>query len=104
MVKIITRRTTETKWNPRILLHIGAALVAGGILYYLSTVIEVEGVLLLGSVCLLGIGIYVGFLALLREFTKEDLKLFLDIINPKGMKDYVVSELKDKNNGGEDGP
>ena len=104
MVKIITRRTTETKWNPRILLHIGAALVSGGILYFLSTVIAVEGVFVLGSVCLLGIGIYVGFLALLREFTREDLKLFLDIINPKGMKDYVVSELKDKNNGGEGGP
>jgi O-antigen/teichoic acid export membrane protein len=103
IVKIITRRVTGTKWNPRILLHIGAALVTGGILYFLSTIIVVEGAFVLGPVCLLGIGIYIGFLTLLREFTRDDFKLFLDILNPKGMKDYVFSELKDKNNGGEDG-
>ena len=79
-------------------------IVTGDILYYLSTVINVEGVLVLGSVFLLGIVIYVGFLAIFREFTRDDVKLFLDILNPMGMKDYVASELKDKNNGGEGGP
>jgi len=104
MVKIITRRITETKWNPRILLHIGAALFAGGIIYYLSSIVVIDSWYEVGGTALLGIGIYVGFLALLREFTKKDLKFFLDILNPKSMKDYVASEIKDKNNMGKKEP
>jgi hypothetical protein len=75
----------------------------GGCLYYLNSIVIIDSWYEVGGAGLIGIGIYVGFLALLREFTKDDLKLFLDILNPKGMKDYVVSEIKDKNNADEGG-
>jgi hypothetical protein len=52
---------------------------------------------LLAIMGLLGLGIYLGALVLGKEFTRDDLKLFLDILNPQKMKHYVVSELRNKN-------
>ncbi|UCE73351.1 MAG: oligosaccharide flippase family protein [Methanomassiliicoccales archaeon] len=94
--KIITRRLTGTKWNPRILLHMGASLVMGGILYYMNSVFSIVRWYELAGAGLIGIGIYIAFLSILREFTMNDLRLFLNILNPKEMKQYIVSELRDK--------
>jgi len=94
MCKIYTRRLTGTKWNPRILLHICAGIIMGGVLYYLSGIITIIRWYEIGAACLLGIGIYLAILWLLREFKKKDLMLFLDILNPKGMTRYISSELK----------
>jgi hypothetical protein len=58
---------------------------------------------MLGLLCLLGIGIYIAILAALKEFKRDDLKLFLNIINPKDMGRYVISELRDKENNYEEG-
>lgn len=98
MTKIFTRRLTGTKWNPRILLHLMGGLIMGGVLYYINSLENVTIVRWyeVGAAGLLGIGIYLGFLWLIREFKKKDLKLFLDILNPRGMKQYVVSELRGK--------
>jgi O-antigen/teichoic acid export membrane protein len=97
MTKIYTRKLTGTKWNPRILLHLLAAVVMGIILFYISDIISINRWYELGMAGLLGFGIYFGLLWILRELKKEDLNLFLDIINPRGMKRYVVSELRGKN-------
>lgn len=94
--KIITRKLTGTKWNPRILIHFGAAILMGGILYYLSSVVTIIRWYEVGGVCILGLGMYLVILYLFKEFTKRDLNLFLSIINPREMKDYVVSELREK--------
>jgi hypothetical protein len=47
---------------------------------------------------LMGTGalIYLGTLFLLREFGKEDLYFFLDLLRPKKMLTYISSELKEK--------
>ncbi len=94
--KFYARRLTGTKWNPRILLHLLAALVMGCVLYYMKSVIVIKSVFVVGGACLLGMGIYIAVLWLLKEFTKDDLKLLLNILNPKEMKQYVVSELREK--------
>lgn len=94
--KIITRRLTGTKWNPRILLHLGGVIIMGTVLYYLNSVISIVRWYEVGGACLLGIGIYLAFLSLLKEFTRDDLRLFLNILNPKEMKRYVISELRGK--------
>jgi len=96
MCKIITRKLTGTKWNPRILLHLGAAVVMGCVLYYLDSLVSIVRWYEVGGACLIGIGIYIAVLWLLKEFTKNDIKLFLNILNPKEMKHYIVSELRGK--------
>jgi O-antigen/teichoic acid export membrane protein len=98
ITKAYARKFTGTRWNPKILLHIGAALIMGIILYFLKTIFTIESVFLVGGFCLLGLGIYLSILYLIRELKKEDIGLFLEIINPKKMKNYVVSELREKNN------
>ena len=94
MYKHYARKLTGSKWNPRILLDLGAALVTGAVLYYIDTLLHKWGWLQLIGIGLIGLDIYEGFLALLKEFTKKNLKLFLDILNPKGRGRYVAGELK----------
>jgi O-antigen/teichoic acid export membrane protein len=96
MTKIMVYRLTGTKSNPRILLHFGGALVSGGRCYYRSAQITIKSWYEVIGFSLLGIGIYIAFLMLVREFTKKDLRLFLDTLSPKKMKRYYVSELRDK--------
>ena len=43
----------------------------------------------------LGLAIYLGILFVLKEFKKQDLDFFLNILHPKEMIRYVSSELKD---------
>ena len=62
-------------------------------LIYISTKIVMRWYhLLIFSV--IGFGIYIGLLVLLREFKKDDLSFFLEIVNPKGMLRYIVNEIK----------
>jgi O-antigen/teichoic acid export membrane protein len=111
MYKIFTRKLTGTKWNPKILLHLGAAVIMGATIYYISNIFSIwdwfnplwSGIIdlllyigLLLIICILALGIYFGMLFLLREFTRDDLKLFLNILNLKEMKKYISSELKNK--------
>jgi O-antigen/teichoic acid export membrane protein len=101
MSKIAVRRLTGTKTNLKILLHMCAGVVMGGSLYLINLYIThyffpIESVFIVVPICLLGLGIYVGVLWLVREFTRDDFKLFMNILNPKEMKQYVVSELRDK--------
>lgn len=44
----------------------------------------------------IGLAIYLGLLFVLREFKKQDLNFFLDILHPKEMLKYISSELKEK--------
>jgi O-antigen/teichoic acid export membrane protein len=118
LCKIYTRKLTGTKWNPRILMHLGAAIITGFALYFLINSIPIldlgdpqwAGIIellkygvLLGLLCLLGIGIYIAILVALREFKKDDFKLFLNLMNPKEMGRYVISELRNKENNYEEG-
>jgi putative flippase GtrA len=45
---------------------------------------------------LVGLGIYLLVLYLLKEFDRSDLKFYLDLMNPKGLSDYITKELKEK--------
>jgi O-antigen/teichoic acid export membrane protein len=95
-IKIITRKLTGTKWNPRILFHLISAILMGGILYFINNSFYIVRWYEVGGLSLIGLGIYYIILILFREFTRDDMKMFLDIVNPKEMKKYVVSELRKK--------
>jgi len=82
----------------KILLHLFAATIMGLILYWISA----SGIILLDrwfeliGVSVLGIGIYVGILWVIREFTKKDLYFILDILSIRKMWTYIVKEMKEK--------
>lgn len=76
-----------------IIKHALAGILVCGILYYISMKIVIRWYhLLIFSV--IGFGIYIGLLVLLREFKKDDLLFFLEIVNPKGMLRYIVNEIR----------
>jgi len=79
--------------------HLTAGLIMGGILYHLAyktTFFPVIRWYTLTGFILMGLGIYIVVLYLFREFKKEDIHFFLNIIHPKEMFSYVKSELKKK--------
>jgi O-antigen/teichoic acid export membrane protein len=96
--RLITRKLTDIKLfqshTPR---HIFAGIIAGFSIYMLAYETNLFPVIrwftLLG-LSLLGIGIYIFLLFLLKEFSKKDFQFFLNIIHPKEMASYVKSEIK----------
>lgn len=78
--------------------HIIAGLVMGGVLYYLGYQISLFPVINWYHLLMfsgLGLAIYLSVLFVLREFNKDDLNFFLDILRPREMLKYISSELKD---------
>jgi len=99
-VRILAKKFTGIKLlqshTPR---HIIAGSLMGVVLYYIAYGTSLFPVIrwyaLLGFAGL-GLVIYLGVLFLLKEFKKQDLMFFLDILRPKEMYAYLKSELKTK--------
>jgi len=65
-------------------------------LYYLNSLVPLVRWYHLIGFALVGLGVYVGVLFIIREFKKRALKFFLDLARPAGMFEYIKSELKGK--------
>jgi len=96
--RIMTWKLTKIKGNIRIILH---ALSAGSmatilyvLLYYFNMCETITRWYHLLGFTFLGFGIYLGFLYLMREFTKEDFHFFVDTLNIKKMFKYIYKEVK----------
>ena len=76
--------------------QIVAGFIMGAILYYIGTFILTVHWYHLLLYAGIGLGIYLGVLFVLKEFKKQDLMFFLDILRPKEMLGYIKSELKEK--------
>ncbi len=87
-------RVSGVTANWRIVLHGIAATAMGITIYYLNEMVypvsRWYGLLAYG---LLGLGIYLGILALMCEFTRDDLDLFMDTLNVKKMLGYIKDEI-----------
>ena len=94
-IRLVAKKLTGIKLlqshTPR---HIIAGLVMAGILYYMGSLIPLVRWYHLLVFAGVGLGIYLGVLFVLREFKKQDLFFFLDILHPKEMVSYIKSEMK----------
>jgi hypothetical protein len=95
-VRLLSWKLMRVKGNPRILLHFLAAGVMAIVLYFINNIIIISRWYHLLGAAILGLGVYVCMLWLFREFTKEDLYFFLDILNMKKMYNYINKEIKEK--------
>jgi O-antigen/teichoic acid export membrane protein len=88
----------KEKGNPRVIKHAIAALVMTAIIYYLLYGLEMISSITRWYVLLffgfLGLGIYLTILVILKEFTKDDLVYYLDVLNIKKMLKYIKDEIK----------
>ena len=98
--RIMSYRLTKSKGNIRILIHAFASVVMTTILYvllysfdFISLITRWYHLLLFGFI---GLGIYLGILAIFREFTKEDFLYYIDTLNIRKMAQYIKQELKNK--------
>jgi len=74
-------------------LHIFSGIIIAGILYGLNTIIPVVRWYELLGVSFIALAIYLLILFILREFTKEDLMFFLNLVYPRETLRYLKSEL-----------
>jgi len=95
--RLISYRLTGMKGNNRILIHAFAAVFMGSILYillyYFDLILWITRWYHLLFFAGLGLGIYLGVLALFKEFTKDDFLFYLDTLNIKKMIIYIKNEI-----------
>jgi O-antigen/teichoic acid export membrane protein len=94
VIRVVVRNLTDTSSNHRVLLHIVAATIAGSFVFILSSFHALRGLFDMIAYGLLVIAIFLGILALIREFRKDDVLYFLDIINARKMWDYMTNEVR----------
>ena len=94
-IRVAAWKETGIKGRTSILWHITSALIVALLLRIVSPYIGRWYELL--GISLLGLGIYVGILSLIGEFTRKDYDLFMDTLNIKKMIRYVIDELRGKN-------
>ncbi len=88
-------RITRAKTNPVLLIHLLAAVVMAGCLFLLKNWIAVVFWYHLIVVGLLGVLIFFSVLFLFKEFSRNEFKYFLKILNPLELKNYAVKEIKE---------
>lgn len=95
---IITRyvvwKLTGTTVNPRLGYQLIAGLVVVGVLLCLPQLFTITRWYSLVLYGLITLGVYIGTLVALREFTRKDFDYFLSILNLKEMFKYFKEELK----------
>jgi O-antigen/teichoic acid export membrane protein len=90
------RQLTDSPVNKRIALHLIAAILTGGSILVLSMFVAVTGLVSLIVYCVLTIAMFETILFLMKELNIKDVHYFLDVIDPRKMKDYVSSEIARK--------
>ena len=89
-------KTTRIKGNPKIILHAMASVFMGSILWYLLKLTHISRWYHLLIIALIGGGIYIVILFILKEFKKEDFDFFRDTLNIKKMLTYIKEEVRGK--------
>jgi len=100
IIRIIAKKLADIKiWHAHIIIHIFAGTIMGIILYVIAfysklfTFIDWYHLIFFITI---GIAIYLTILFLLKEFTKQDIDFFLDILHPKKLLRYIKSELNEE--------
>jgi O-antigen/teichoic acid export membrane protein len=80
----------------RVWMHFIAGAVMAAFLYACQWAHMVSRWFALLGICLAGLALYLGILWLIREFGRQDVKFFLDLLNIRKMTTYLSSELRGK--------
>lgn len=96
LLRIKAKGLIGSTFRPGIMVkHMGASAGAGGVMYGISLIIGRDlGMMLLIPFLMIGLLLYLAILILLREFTREDLDFFLDMLHPGKIGRYIMSEIR----------
>jgi len=96
IVRYVVYRLTGTSPNVRLGLQMLAGVAVAGSMYALGNYLTIGrfyDLILFGMVAF---AVFLGVLALMKEFTRKDIDYFLELVNVKKMFSYIVQELKGK--------
>ena len=93
-LRVLAYKKSGTGKSTVVVKHLFAALVTGAIIHYVKTFYYIARWYDLLAIFSMGILIYVGILATIKQFKKEDFYLFVETLNPKKMITYIVEEIK----------
>lgn len=97
LLKIAAKRLVGAHIIPvPTLIHISAGLVMGLALYGLNTIILIDRWYTVLAFAIIGLLIYLATLALIREFKQHDLRFFLNLLKPREMLKYFMTEMKEE--------
>lgn len=98
--RIMSYKLTGSKGNKRILIHALAAIIMAAILYVFlynyDLIFWINRWYHLLAFGTFGLAIYLGILALFKEFKKEDFFFYMDALNIRKMGQYIKEEFKMK--------
>lgn len=96
-LRLASKKLTEIKlWQNNTPKHMFAGMVSFLVLCYINTLfyaIQWYHLIVFFGINLV---IYISILYLIKEFNKKDLHFFLDLIHPKEMTKYILTELREK--------
>jgi O-antigen/teichoic acid export membrane protein len=95
--RTVVYKLTGTPPNKRLVIHLLGSIITGAAILALSLLIPLDGWLTLILYGLVAVAVFYLSLFIMRELRREDIDYFLGILRPDKMKEYVVSELKRKN-------
>lgn len=96
IIRYVVWRLTGTSTNVRLSLQLLAGAATGALLYAMGMFMSISSWYILVIFGLAAFGIYLVVLAVLKEFTREDVNYFLELINLKKMFSYISEELRGK--------
>lgn len=91
--RYVVYRLTKTRMNPRLFIMIPAALITSIVIVLASGYWGMEQWWDMIGYGLLSFLIFAGSLWIFRELKREDIDYLLSVINPREMKNYIVSEI-----------
>lgn len=94
LTRVAAKKLAGATTCPKIFIHLVSAIMTGTSLYLIGNVVSFNRWFSLGCAGLVCIGIYIGILYCVGEFTKTDFHFFIDWINPRKMLRYMREELK----------
>lgn len=94
VVRNIVFRLTETRSNPRILLHVLCGVLSGVVLFAIFQFYPILHWWQLLFYGVIEIPIFFGLMVVVRELTKNDMTYFYDVVHPRHMWDYISDEMK----------
>jgi hypothetical protein len=99
ITRIIVKKLLGIRWNPRIFLYLIAVLFDVVVLVLLGGIWKMERWYDLIGLGLVSLSAFSLGLYFLKELEREDVKYFIDVINPKKMMSYISIEMFGKNRG-----
>ena len=95
MFRYFAFRTSQTRPDYKILIHLVLAIISFGACYlvYRNLWMNKWGVVVYFCA---GTGIFLLLMAMVRQFTRDDIRYYMGMISPVKMKNYIVDEMKNQ--------